>query len=343
MNKCILGSILFLFVGTGPARAQIALGNPVSADNKFESSHGPYAPALHFADCGSDCKPKPSHPLLGHVARTMSAPIRAAVGHLMPPHCDEPPTKEEVTRMIVDGGYSPAEITAAKIKVDEAQASARRAAVRYLATIDCHYYPEAESGLIAAMRADRVEMVRYEAALALGNCRGLTAKMLEALNMTALGLELDGNSVESSERVRSAAQISLHRCSARGLCLPPPDQQMVPTVAWLAPDPFTLQTAAYYVPRYVPVAAPIPQHERELAETISANPKTATSVNGSRSLRHLLFGFTSGRESAPDTGKNLDPRLRGLRPLGSETLLAIPTTPPCPVTIAPMPPYNYQE
>src|SRR6516162_9125586 len=211
MNKCILGSILALFVGTGSARAQIALGNPVSPENKFESGHGPDAPALHFADCGSDCKPKPSHPLLGYVARTMSTPIVAAVGHLMPPHCDEPPTKEEVTRMIVDGGYSPAEITAAKIKIDEAHANVRRAAVRYLATIDCLYYPEAESGLIAAMRADRVEMVRYEAALAPGNCRGLTAKMLEALNMTALGLELDGNPAESSERVRSAARSSLHR------------------------------------------------------------------------------------------------------------------------------------
>jgi hypothetical protein len=88
-------------------------------------------------------------------------------------------------------------------------------------------------------------------------------------------------------------------------------------VPWLTPDPFTLQTTAYYEPTYLPVAAPIPQHERELAETISANPKTATSLNGPRCLWHFLLGFTSGRESAPDTRKNLDPRLRGQRPLGS--------------------------
>jgi PBS lyase HEAT-like repeat len=342
LNKCLLGSILALCVGTGPARAQIALGNTVTPENNFESGYGPYAPALYSADCRSDCKP-PSHPFLGHVARTSVTPICAAVGLLMPPRCGEPPTKEEVARMIVDGGYSPAEITAAKIQIDEAQASARRAAVRYLATIDWHYFPEAESALIAAMRADRVEMVRHEAAFALGNCRALTEKTLEALNMTALGLELDGNPAESSERVRSAARSSLHRCSSRGLCLPPPDPQVAPTVAWLAPDPFTIQTTGYYVPTYVPVAAPIPQHERELAETISANPKTTSSLNGSRSLWHFLLGFTSGRESAPDTRKNLDPRLRGLRPLGSETTLAIPTTPSYPVTIAPIPPYNYQE
>lgn len=215
--------------------------------------------------------------------------------------------------------------------------------MRYLGTIDCHYYPEAQSGLIAAMRADRVEKVRYEAAVALGSCPGLTEKMLEALNMTALGLQLDGNPPESSERVRSAARSSLHRCSSRGLCLPPPGPQTAPTVAWPAPDTFTLQGTAYYMPTYVPVAPPIPQHERELAETISANPKTATSSNGSRSLWHFLFVFASGRNSVPDTPKNLDPRVRGLWPLGSETLLAIPTTHRDPVTSAPMPPYNYQE
>jgi hypothetical protein len=144
-------------------------------------------------------------------------------------------------------------------------------------------------------------MVRYEAALALGNCRKLTEKMLEALNMTALGLDLDGNPAEFSERVRCAARNSLHRCSSRGLCLPPLDPQMVPTDAWQSPDPFTPQSTANNVPTYVPVAAPIPQHERELAETISANPKTATSLNGPRSFWHFLFGFRSGRESAPDT------------------------------------------
>jgi hypothetical protein len=224
-------------------------------------------------------------------------PIHAAVGQFTSTRCDEPPTKEVVARMIVEGGYSPADIkiTAAKIKIDEAQASTRRAAVRYLATIDWHGFPEAERALITTMRADRVEMVRYEAALVLGNCRKLTVKMLEALNMTALGLDLDGNPAEFSERVRSAARNSLHRCSSRGLCLSPPDQQMVPTVQWLPPDPFTLQPTACNVPTYVPVAAPVPQHERELAETISANPKTATSSIGPRSLWHSLLGFTSGR------------------------------------------------
>ena len=217
MNKCLLGSILALFVGAASARAQSALSNPV-----------------------------------------------------------------------------------ANIKIDQAQATTRRAAVRYLATIDWHRYPEAERALIATMRTDRVEMVRYEAALALGNCRKLTEKMLEALNMTALGLDLDGNPAEFSEKVRSAARNSLHRCSYRGLCLPPLDQQMVPTDAWQSPDPFTVQTASN-VPTHVPVAAPIPQHERERAETISASPKTPTSLNGPRSLWRFLLGFGSGRESPPDT------------------------------------------
>jgi hypothetical protein len=224
---------------------------------------------------------------------------------------------------------------------EEAQASARRAAVKYLATIDCPYYPEAESGLIAAMRADQVEMVRFEAALALGNCVALTQKALEALNMTALGLELDGNPAEFSERVRGAARISLHRCWSRGLCLPPLAHQMVPAGDRLAPDCFMIRTTGYCVPNFVPAAAPIPRYERDLAETISAKAKNQPSSNGSRSLRQFLFGFTFGREATQETQMNVDPRLRGLNPLGSATL-AIPMN-PYPPAISPMRPYNYQE
>src|SRR5256885_11485017 len=53
---------------------------------------------------------------------------------------DLQPPEEPVT--MPSGSLSPAETTAAKIKADEAGANARRAAVRYLGTVDCHYYPE---------------------------------------------------------------------------------------------------------------------------------------------------------------------------------------------------------
>lgn len=126
-----------------------------------------------------------------------------------PPRPLNVPTRDDVARMITDGSRSPAEITAAKIKIDEGQALARQAAVRYLGTIDCHYYPEAEAGIIAALRCDRIESVRFEAAVALGTCRGVSMRTLEALNIVALGLETDGNPAESSETVRLAARHSL--------------------------------------------------------------------------------------------------------------------------------------
>jgi hypothetical protein len=363
MNKLFLGSIAALFAWSGMAHAQVALGTPVNSENHFDSGYGQYAPAVYQGDCQTDCKPKPNHPVLGFVARAMLSPIRAAAGHLMPPRHDDPPTREEVGRMIADGGYSPAEITAAKIKMDEAKASSRRAAVKYLATIDCQYYPEAESGIIAALRADRSENVRYEAAVALANCRGLTERMLEALNMTALGLELDGNPAETSDRVRGAARSSLYRCSSRGLCLPPLGLQSAAVMDWFTPAPLVLQPTAYLVPPSAPITppvvqvpasapaappvaqltAPVAQHERDVAETVSATPKQTTSLTGTRTLCQFFFSNKSALDTTRDTQKKVDPRLRGLAPLGSEAMPAIPTTYFEPVPATHLGPYNYQE
>ncbi|HTN74609.1 MAG TPA: hypothetical protein VL096_05160, partial [Pirellulaceae bacterium] len=50
---------------------------------------------------------------------------------------------------------------AAKIQADQAAAKERMLAVRFLGTIDCHWYPEAEAALVAALRADRSECVRF--------------------------------------------------------------------------------------------------------------------------------------------------------------------------------------
>jgi hypothetical protein len=40
---------------------------------------------------------------------------------------------------------------------------AKVAAIEYLATVDCRYYPEAEAGLIAGLRAEKNECVRIAA------------------------------------------------------------------------------------------------------------------------------------------------------------------------------------
>ena len=74
-----------------------------------------------------------------------------------------------------------------------AEVPERRAAVRCLAYIDCHWYPEAEAALIDALRTDRSECVRLEAAVALGSGCCCTRKTVEALTLVVNGGNTDAN------------------------------------------------------------------------------------------------------------------------------------------------------
>jgi hypothetical protein len=98
---------------------------------------------------------------------------------------------------------------AALIKKDEAAAQARRAAVRYLGTVDCNWWPEAEEALKNALLKDRNECVRLEAALALQKgccCRiGIIKALTECISGTSMP-------PENSERVKMAAAVALSRC-----------------------------------------------------------------------------------------------------------------------------------
>lgn len=109
---------------------------------------------------------------------------------------------------------SQVEMAAAAIRADELSAERRRTAIRYLAGVDGAFNPEAEAGLLTALRTDRHESVRYEAALALSNSCCWTAKTINALNQAMTGGTADGNPTERSDRVRQAAWQALSRCSA---------------------------------------------------------------------------------------------------------------------------------
>lgn len=124
-----------------------------------------------------------------------------------------PPNQLTVEEMYkyASGLASPAEVIAAKIKADESGAKARLAAVQYLSEVDWRHYPEAEAAVIASLRADRNEAVRFEAAEALAKGQAISPKALEALKLTAMGSERDGNASEPSERVRAAALIALQK------------------------------------------------------------------------------------------------------------------------------------
>jgi hypothetical protein len=101
---------------------------------------------------------------------------------------------------------------AARIFVDEADAETRQELVRFLSERDLARWPEAQMALINALRSDRVETVRFEAAAALGKPNCCTKDIIVALRLAAAGGEEDGNPREDSERVRAAAQSSLEIC-----------------------------------------------------------------------------------------------------------------------------------
>ena len=92
------------------------------------------------------------------------------------------------------------------------KAHARADAVKYLATVDCHSYPEAEAALICALRTDRSECVRYDPAFALSKGCCCTDKTVEALRIGAAGSSRDGNPGERSMRVRLTAYNALNHC-----------------------------------------------------------------------------------------------------------------------------------
>ena len=249
------------------------------------------------------------------------AQAQPVLGGPIVPDSSPDPVLGRPTLTLVDRNYFPAEIAVAKIKLDEAQIEARRAAVKYLGTIDCRFYPEVEFGLVAALRSDSCESVRYEAAVAIGSISVLTLKMLEALNMAALGIDLDGNPSETSDRVRIAARMSLYRCACRGLCMSPEDPSVLVRDRVESQSPSVVP--ASYVSRTI---VPASQAERDLAATISTKT-AAPPASTQRPVYQFLLGFF-GRDASRDGRDNVDPRLRGLNVLGSESTVAIPTTPP---------------
>jgi hypothetical protein len=105
-----------------------------------------------------------------------------------------------------------AEGAAARIKQDEADAKKRRAAVRYLGTVDCNFWPEARDALVNSLRADKNECVRFEAAMALSRGCCCNRATILALTYTVSGSTADGNPAESCERVKMAASMALAHC-----------------------------------------------------------------------------------------------------------------------------------
>ena len=179
---------------------------------------------------------------LGQMVQTMLAPFRA----LMPRRNSADSDYGEWIDLNQPPSVSPAEFAAARIKADELTVHRRQAAIRYLAKIDCQFNPEAEAGLLSALRCDRNESVRFEAALALANSNCCTKKTLAALGLIVKGGDGDGNPAETSERVKWAAAQAL-QCYAyyRGS---PPESLPSQLPAPLQPSTFNEHQRSGFTP-----------------------------------------------------------------------------------------------
>jgi len=154
------------------------------------------------------CKQKFCNSAIGKVFNSMLTPLGSVTGGLLGPTCSGPSPAD------LAKPATSAEGAAARIKQDEANAAARRAAVRYLGTVSCKYYPEAEPALISALRGDPSECVRIEAAKAFANGCCCSKKTIAALTMSVNGGTKDGFPSEHSECVRALAYAALQVCVA---------------------------------------------------------------------------------------------------------------------------------
>lgn len=151
------------------------------------------------------CRQKKCATPCGQFINKMTMPLTAFTGGIIPPYCGLMPSPAD----LADQGAVGA---AAKIKAEEAQAKARKAAMRYLGTVDCSRFPDAQDALIKGLRGDTNECVRFEAALALGNGCCCTKATMEALSVSAACSDRDGLPREYSDRVRAASVSALQQC-----------------------------------------------------------------------------------------------------------------------------------
>ncbi len=153
------------------------------------------------------CKDKFCKTQLGQMVNNGMAPLSTFTGGVIPQCC--PPFSASDLLNSPAGSVSG---VAAAVAKDEAEAKARIQAIRYLANVDCRYWPEAQDALRTALREDRVECVRFEAALALNHGCCCTPKIMEALAISASGSDRDGAPEESSPRVKASALTALQNC-----------------------------------------------------------------------------------------------------------------------------------
>ena len=213
--KICCGSLALLAGLSSAAQAQLPAG-PAAAGPAVGGitapAAAPAAPSNLWSficptpDQKAACKAKICNSAIGQMLNNGLTPLSTMSGGLVPMCCPAVNPAD-----LLKPADSP-EGAAARMKKDELEAKARREAVRQLGLRDCHYWPEAQDALINALRADRNECVRLEAAWALNNGCCCNKATIKALMICVSGSQEDGNPSESSPRVREAAQAALAHC-----------------------------------------------------------------------------------------------------------------------------------
>jgi hypothetical protein len=236
---------------------------------------------------------------IGQFMNNMLLPASMATGGLLGPICPGPnvPSADDLNKPATS-----AQGAAAKIKAEEAQSKAKIAALEYLATVDCRYYPEAEAAMINGLRAEKNECVRLAAAKGLASGCCCSAKVMKALTICVNCSNKDGFPAEASELVRCYAYVALERCLRK--CIDteqemPPEppaaakKAMYESLAPIGPlsdYTTTLLLAAYFSPdaNENPTAV-IAAARATLGRGIQLSPQTLARLSGPRNLRDAMF------------------------------------------------------
>jgi hypothetical protein len=256
---------------------------------------------------------------IGLLMGNMLKPARAMSGGLLPECCPRVLQDDTLAKAAKGGPDAPsdAQVAAAKIAKSEAEAKERRAAVRYLGTVDCHYWGDiAEPALIQALRKDTNECVRWEAAMALGNGCCCTLGTIEALTLSVYGVDKnkqtvagkfkDDAPVETSERVKAAALMALQHCLScysetatpgPERSAPPPEKSGPPPDKPIAQAPATFQPAVY---DKQPVHARTMSQVIQDARQVTMTPTPIGSQVNAPSSNHTLSGIFSNAFAGSD-------------------------------------------
>lgn len=266
------------------------------------------------------------------------APVSALTGGLVPGCCPGPNQANPADLL---KPADSAEGAAARIKKLEAEAKARRAAVRYLGTVDCRRFPEAEAALISSLRGDENECVRFEAALALGSGCCCTRKVLEALVVTVSGRKT-AEPAETSPRVRAAAAIALERCLMKYCDLevltpadrplekgqPPADPASAPAKKneKAALDPLVAdgqQVLAAFKRRYAPAPRPTAEPPLPPASLVIHRIPATVTLGASTTPQPLATAMAQAPAPAPTMMSAPTPEGAPLPPTGQRDLWSV--------------------